>query len=193
MGLARRDWEEFRDFYSYLGIGSACIEAGSEANSYVNDGINYSNVANASLFEARTRLEGKVFPAKRALVIDESDFALLDDTTNYRYAVDLAGSLFAGTESSDAWVYDALNDFIDTPEFNVLDGIHAWSPEEDIDQAIIFLQEVAGSNPRKLQLIADLKKDRRRLNVWLDSAISAKRRFDNENTDYVIREEERLG
>lgn len=116
MELARRDLQEHGDFYEYLGIKTSLISAQSAHQHYQKDGIHYSDVSELALFQERMELEHHALPEKRSLVLDECDFNLLDNTTQFRYATSLDPS-YDPHFNPNAWAYPTIIAFVEDPIF----------------------------------------------------------------------------
>src|SRR5579885_643265 len=108
--LAERDYEEHLPFFQMLGIETSIVRAESEPGTYKVGGINYSTVSDMSLYRSRAKLEGEKLRAGDggkvpvSLILDESDYALLDDKTLFNYAT----SPESGSnpfENTYAWIY----------------------------------------------------------------------------------------
>lgn len=89
MSLAARDLEENGDFFEYLGIKTSLIRASSAHGVYQQEGINYSDISELSLFQEQQLLLGETLAEKASLVLDEVDFNVLDNTTQFRFATSL--------------------------------------------------------------------------------------------------------
>ncbi len=164
MELAQRDLQENASFFNYLGISTGLIFAGSNDKAYKIDGINYSDVAQLSLFQSRLKIEQIPLPEHRSLVLDEGDFTILDDSTQYRYAINLDASPDPYKNIYED-IYDLLNDFIETDIFNDKN----MSITDDIRNAREYLYDKAKDKVNLIKSISDTQ-----LDTWLDSAYAAK-------------------
>ena len=185
--LARVGLKENAVFFDYLGINHSKknITVNSKAGDYVEEGVNYSDVEQLSLSRLGSQFESK--PRKNArppsLVLDEADFSILDDSTKYRYAPQQKG---VGGLSADAWIYTALNDFVDSPLFQD----KTKTANQDIQYAIEYLKKVAHTPEQRTRLeYLEKELDHKTLDTWLDSAVTASRL--KENTHYVVQQEEK--
>lgn len=175
-----------------MGIPSAIVRSDSSAGTYKVGGINYSNVANLSLYRSRAKLEGESLTAMvdgreiaTHLILDESDYVTLEDKTLFNLAMGVDG----GGDNPLAWVYPLINEFIDKKEFlnlNVDKG-DVWTKLRDIKELKTFLDERAGTVENK-KLLASL--DDKKFDNWLSAACVAKSR--TPGTNYIIQEEKRM-
>lgn len=181
--LAQRDLIGFGAFYDYLGAKSTLITADSNPREYCVNGINYSDVGQLALFQSRAKLEGftNIVSGKASLVLDEADFTIFDDVTQYRYAVNLDATLDPYL-NLDAWLYPFINDFVDTEIFKD----PTTSAAQDIENLRIYLMTKAGTSSQK-DRINELSQQQ--LDTWLDSAFAASQL--RENIHYVVKEEVR--
>lgn len=178
-GLVVQDYNEKGnvDFFNAMGIPSAVVRADSEYGTYKPGGINYSTVADLSLYRARAHLENELLDQVKGkkvatdLVLDESDYTLLDDRTLFNYAVGADGGGDT-TNNPYAWIYPHINEFINQAPFKHLvtqEGV-VWTREEDIQKLKVYLNEKASHATQKNQLmgIPDKKFDQ-----WLNAACAA--------------------
>ena len=109
--LASNGLNKFRRLYDYLGVpcGKNIIEAHSHRRDYVVEGVNYSTLANFSLYRIQMRLNGDALPEQASLICDEID-AMLTSTVLFRLAASL-NTLFQDTAS---WtlIYRSILHFI---------------------------------------------------------------------------------
>ena len=98
-------------------------------------------------------------------MLDEADATILDDTTQYRSADNL-NDVGDPSYNPFEWVYEHINEFIESAEFN--------DPEakelEDIDNLRDYLKKMA--TPIEGKTI-DLMDDRQ-LDTWINSAVAAR-------------------
>ena len=178
--LAGRDLDENAGFFDYLTIPHSVknITADSSEKDYCLGGINYSDVGQLSLYRANMQIEGQyVDPKRAALVLDEADFTILDDSTHYRYAKNIDSA--AQNVNPYAWIYPLLNDFIKTTQYKNTNA----SAEEDINNATSYLRNNAVT-PFQKQMVEQLT--RKQVDTWIDSAVAASQL--KLNTHYVVRE-----
>lgn len=196
MGLVDQDYTQKGavNFFDSMGIPSAIVRSDSPAGTYKVGGINYSNVANLSLYRSRAKLEGESLTATvdgreiaTHLILDESDYVTLEDKTLFNLAMGVEGS--GGTEDNPfSWVYPLINEFIDQEKFQNLnpDKGDVWTRLRDIKELKTFLDERAGTVENK-KLLASLED--KKFDNWLTAACVAKRRIPG--THYIIQEEKR--
>ncbi|MGL5741428.1 MAG: hypothetical protein ACRCXC_02185 [Legionella sp.] len=115
---AKRDIANYGPFLKVLGIpySEKPISSSSSVDDFQKDGINFSTFAQLSLFFAKTKVTGKVVETPDtvvSLVINESDYTILDDRIVYRFATADGSGVGYGQE----WIYYAINEFVARPEF----------------------------------------------------------------------------
>ncbi|MFC3909096.1 hypothetical protein ACFORL_08415 [Legionella dresdenensis] len=165
------------NFFQSLQINSAVIADNSPAGSYCIGGINYSTIADLSLYCSRARLEGEALnkiedgrELASDLILDEIDKETLDSKTLFNLSIAAKG---ADQENPYTWLYPLINQFIDLPSFKRLpeEDRDAWSASEDLHQLKIYLYEQTNDYAQKelLQQISNQKFDK-----WLDAACIAK-------------------
>lgn len=188
--LARRDLEEFNDFYDYLGIETGFIRASSTIDNYKHDGVNYSDISEMVLFQEKMQLDNEGLPDKVSLVLDESDSIVLDNATQFRYAVNLDANY--NTEVNvNAWVYPVILAFVQRKGF-VNNGKNAAEDVSDLrdfiqhsDAWCSYLSEKDKKNLVRLKYsfseFPDVLLDR-----WIESAYAATQLSEGE--DFVIRD-----
>jgi preprotein translocase subunit SecA len=181
MSLAARDLEECQDFFEYLGIKTALIRASSPYEAYQQDGINYSEISEMSLSQEQRLLNGEQLPERVSAVIDEVDFTVLDNTTQFRYATSL-DSGFDPHYNPNQNLYPLILNFVKSRAFLDAD----CSNDEDIEN----LREFVKNYPLDSNVTKDLKAKFRSLSNevldrWINSAYLATQLRENE--DYVVR------
>lgn len=183
--LASEGLEENQHYYDYLGIPTALVRAQSSSQDFKQDGINYSDVSNLALFLAKSDIKGDFHIEKPGLVLDEVDFTVLDEVTDFRYAVNLNADGLDSEENLDEWFYYQLNHFVDSPEFT--DAL--VDRDSDVTNAIAFLEKqlkqqeeqglvkeplVSHLRDRLIGFKAPNSDERKQLDTWIDSAQNAK-------------------
>ncbi|MCK4870113.1 MAG: hypothetical protein KAS93_03285 [Gammaproteobacteria bacterium] len=184
--LSERDFEKFKDFYDYLGIEATFVSASSPSTAYKIGGVNYSDVANLSLFRSRAKITGvrlrTIGESKLpvSLVLDESDAAILDQRTLFNFSMNLDADIDPDI-NLDAWVYPLIVKFAQSEIFTNVNATVA----DDISNIRIYLQKNADiQQSRQLENISNEQLDR-----WLDSACAAQVLC--EELDYVVCTEKR--
>ena len=172
--LARRDLAEFSDFFEYIGIRTALIKTQMPYRHYQQDGINYSDVAEMALFQERMELAAKKLPDKVSLILDEADYTVLDNTTQFRYAVNLDTTHDPHTNPNE-WVYPIILKFVEREDFLT----NGHTDLEDIDDLRDYALELGD---RSLDEFADVVLDH-----WIDSAYTASQL--KQDVDFAIRDE----
>ncbi len=190
-GLVHQDYTEKGNvnFFRLLGIPSSIVRSDSEYGTYQPGGINYTTVADLSLYRSRAKLENEPLDTvdgktiHNDLVLDESDYTLLDDRTLFNYAVSAEGG-GDSTKNPYAWIYPHINEFINQPEFKNLiskEDASVWTREKDIQELKIYLSEKADSADKKNQLI-DLPD--KKFDTWLNASCTAQQSKAGE--DFII-------
>ncbi|MCS5712649.1 preprotein translocase subunit SecA [Candidatus Berkiella aquae] len=186
MQLAREGLAENKKFYEYLGVKFTAIDSSSRLDDYSEGGIHYSDVAQLSLFRSRSQIEGGREPTKASLVLDEADYTLLDDSTQYRYAVNLddVGDPFYNPME---FAYALINEFIETDEFK---NPNASSEDDTRNLRQYLIKHAKGAQK-------DLAKDpqmisNKQLDIWIDSAVAAKELYTQRDKRWVLSEETRF-
>lgn len=183
--LARRDYEEFKDFYAYLGMESNFISAKSSISDYCRDGINYSDMAQLALFQEKMFLRQEDLPDNVACVLDEADFHALDNKSQFRFAANLDEKADIHINPNE-WVYPLILEFVQRPEF--INKV--CSPLQDVLDCrdyIRALPDLSLGSRAKLERYPDALLDK-----WIDSAYIASRLIEKEDFtvqpgQYVIR------
>ncbi len=189
---AKRDLELYGPFLSLLGIPHGThpittdtslesITTDTMRNEYKSKGINISTMAKFALFDEKMRAEGKTIGSSTdrvSLVMNESDFTILDDRTIYRYAA--TNPQTALTEKQE-WVYEAINAFVQGDErFRVGNTTKA----EDVLNLRQYLLKEAKTRGQNASFIGR-KISNPQLLEWIESAILVNYQL-QENVDYVI-------
>ena|GEM_PF-6642188 len=182
---ARRDIQIYSPFFNLLEIphGRQPIDSQSPFEAFERRGINYSTFAQLALFFAKADTHGVTLEHpqdKVSLVMNESDFSLLEDRTIYRCALRDQG---AGIGQE--WIYYAINRFVTSDSFRE-SAQRNTSEAEDIAALRDYLKQQARSlqkSPRGIDQI-----DNAQLLTWIVSAILDNYKL-RENHDYVIPEE----
>ena len=177
------------DFFNGLGIPSTSVRFDSPPGTYLTKGINYSTVADLSIYGSGALIRGEPFRGLRAnILLDESDYALLDDRTLFNYATASDGDNSNTYHNPYAWVYPLINQFIKQDEFRNLDMTkgEVWVKTQDIQKLKIYLAERASTTLEKQQLLTMTDK---KLDKWLNCACNAQRRVEGEH--FIIQEEKR--
>jgi len=180
MALAKRDWEENKDFYDYLGIETGLIHASSENKKYKHDGIHYSDISELTLWQEQQLLFGEKLPDKVSLIADEVDFNVLDNTTQFRYATSL-DEVFDPHYNPYEKLYPSILNFVrnDNLFLKVM-----CSAKQDILNLKNYILSDSCTLPNSLKMkiinLPELILDR-----WINSAYIATKLIADE--DYVIR------
>ena len=178
---AKRDLDIYRPFWSLLGVPFAKtpISSTSSFNTYEKQGINVGTMAQFALFYSKGKGEQIDLESEHAsLVMNESDYTILDDRTVYRYAsTGGAGLIGAGKE----WVYDAINQFVIKPNFKA----DTTSEAQDIVALKAYVLKQAKLQKKSSKFIEKFS-DKKWL-MLLESAIIVNYRL-KENFDYVLTE-----
>lgn len=118
--LVQQDYIEkgAQNFFASLGIQSAVVESDSPSGTYAVGGINYTTVADMSLYRSRAKLEGEsltfsINGEEQAahLILDECDYSTLDEKTLFNLAMGAEGGGDNYTNPY-AWIYPLVNEFI---------------------------------------------------------------------------------
>ena len=177
---ARRDVDHYGQYFNVLNIpfSQDPISASSSIDGFQKKGINYSTIAQLSLFFAKSKVLGQPFEDPDdhvSLVANESDFTLLDDRVTYRYAIDDGSGIPVGME----WIYDGINEFVSTWS---LDDPSS-SALQDVRDLKSYLLEKAKKLGRSSKIIEKFTDDQ--LITWLESSLMVKYSL-KENHEYVI-------
>jgi hypothetical protein len=179
MELARRDLEEFQDYYDYLDIKTALIVAQSPYQTYQQNGINYSDVSELALFQVQRQFMHERMPTRVCGMLDEADFIVLDNAAQFRFAKTLDTQLDPH-QNPHEWVYPWILQFVSRPIF-INDKCSAEQDILNLREFIINRDEIMKLNRA---LFLDFPKDL--LDRWIDSAYIAFRLRKGE--DFVIRD-----
>ncbi len=192
--LAREGFDEFSPCLEFQGIpfNKKLVSAQMEVAEYCYDGINYGDIAQLALFIAKQTMDPYYLThhakTRFSLVIDEIDFAILDNIMHFLYAVFLH-------KKDLRWVYPILLKLVNTKEFQETSPDNgAQTIGQDLQKARALLLDEAkkmdASLPDKEKItpyIAALLD--RQINTWLESALVSKSFTPEE--DFVVREEVR--
>ena len=176
---AKRDLDIYCPFWSLLGVRFAktVITSTNFFDKYDKQGINVSTMAELALMHATAKVEQVDLESEHeSLVMNESDYTILDDRTVKRYAsTGGPGLIGAGKE----WVYDVINQFVNTSDFK--EG--TTSEAQDIVLLKNYLVNYAKIHKKSFKFIENLP-DKKWL-MLLESAIIVNYRL-KENFDYVL-------
>ncbi|WP_454780493.1 hypothetical protein [Legionella sp. WA2022007384] len=171
------------DFFASLGIHFRRVEVGSPKGTYQVGGINYSTIGDLAAYSSRARLENEDMtaykdghPLSSNLILYGADFSELDEKTLFNLALKGDGN---DEDSSYAWVYPLINEFINHKGFRILDK--GWSETRDITQLKELLDRHAPTGSHKAQLNALPDK---KFSLWINAAIEARRFV--EGVDFII-------
>jgi hypothetical protein len=185
---AARDIDNYSPFLSLLGVpfSKRPIQANTPPEELCLDGIQFSTFSQLALRRSKALAAGEVIdpPNQRvSLVLNESDYALLDDRAIKR----LASPPERDFTKKHPWIYDEINAFVQRPDFMRNDT----SADEDVRRLRRHLVDVIKTKFQKqgalqgrlIALIHQMEKES--LVTWLESAIIVNHRL-KEDTDYVV-------
>ena len=180
---AKRDIEHYGTFLTFLSIpyGHSPILSSSDRFAFVANGVNFSTFAQLSLFFAKAYVLGYRLDEpqdKLALIVNESDYSLLDDRTIYRYAT-AAG---CPVKAHQVWLYDAINAYV--CEDKLFKTAH-FSQDLDILRLKRHVKQYARTQQKKLEGLGPFS-DAQWL-LWIESALLVNYKL-KENTEYIIPE-----
>lgn len=181
---AKRDLEIYSPFLSLLGIPHAKspIAASSPASAYQLEGINYGTMSQFALFYSKAKGEGAAIGKETdrvSLVMNESDYTILDDKTIYRYAT--SSHVGVGNE----WIYEAINEFVTKSKFTE----NSTTTRKDIAELKKHLLSTAKEKGKSAKFLSKyFDEQNSQLITWLESAIIVNYRL-REKFDYVISQE----
>lgn len=184
--LAYRDHESAALFFDFLNLPHQYLDEQSLQGQYALGGINYSRLANASLYRANAKVDHE--PMRRithgvkdpatSLIIDEVDADVLDNHTAFNLAL-------GGSSNPYAWIYPLINEFIDNPQFKNIDPGQGpvWYEDEDILQLKQYLANQV-TDPRALDLLGFVSDYQ--FGNWLDAALTARQH--REDYEFIIQQ-----
>ncbi len=177
---ATRDIENYSPFLSLLGIPFAKkpINANTPLDELCLNGINFSTFSQLALRFSKALAAGEVIdpPSQRvSLVLNESDYALLDDRAIKR----LASPPAINITKKHPWIYEAINTFVTQDSFKRSDT----SADEDARRLRRYLVSQAKLLGKSRTFINQIEKET--LITWIESAILVNYTL-RENLDYVI-------
>jgi hypothetical protein len=186
ISYAKRDLEDHQHFYDDLGADTSLITVNSQPQDHRRGGINYSSVEHLSLNRSRLKLIGEFKEDKHiALVLDEADFTLLDDSMKHRVTDMTQDTLDENGESSLKDIYFGINALIDGKEFQQELQKHN---SYDLDAARNGLMKLV---PSQRMCIANLQKiSDKQLSTWISSALVVSQL--KEGKDFVIKQETKI-
>lgn len=177
LDLAKAGLNENKEFYHYIGVKATLLTAESDLTDEELEGIHYSDVPQLALHRSRVLIEGGKLPSKASLVLDETDYTLLDDKTQYRYAASLDST--AGGKNKFEALYEIINDFID--------DINCSQEPQVLREYLISKAMLLKLPASTIQLIKDL--DDKQLDTWIDSAIAAQALYQLEGKKWALKTE----
>lgn len=177
---AARDIENYSPFLSLLGIpfSKKPINANTPLDELCLNGINFSTFSQLALRLSKALAAGEVIdpPSQRvSLVLNESDYALLDDRAIKR----LASPPAINITKKHPWIYEAINTFVTQDYFRGSDT----SADEDARRLRRYLVSQAKLLGKSRTFINQIEKET--LITWIESAILVNYTL-RENLDYVI-------
>lgn len=181
---AKRDLENFSPFLSFLNIphGHKPLTTQSERSDFVSDGINITTFAQMSLFQAKMKMEGSSLDKKTdivSLIINESDYSLLEDRTVYRYATQSTHGLSPQAE----WIYSAINEFVFDPKFTS----RTTSAQRDVLNLKAFIKNYAKEHNKQSNIISEISSDQ--WLKWIEAALLVQYKL-KENDDFIVPDEQ---
>ncbi|WED43646.1 hypothetical protein [Legionella cardiaca] len=181
---AKRDIANYGSFLKLLNIpySEKPITSSSAITDFQPAGINFSTFAQLSLFFSKAKvlnIELDTPSTRVSLVTNESDYTLLDDRVIYRFASPDGVGLGLGQE----WMYYAINDFVNRPEFIFNKKTSAL---EDIDDLKTYLKVKAAELKKSAKIINKFSNEQ--YLSWIESALLVNYEL-QENQDFVIPEE----
>jgi hypothetical protein len=180
---AKRDSEIYSPFLTLLGIPhtKTPIASSSPFDAYQAKGINYSTMAQLALFYSKAKGEGVAIGKATdcvSLVMNESDYIILDEKTIYRYATSSGADVGVGNE----WIYTAINEFIHLSKFKA----NTTSGEQDIALLKKHLISKGNENKKSPRIVNKFPDEK--LLTWIESAIIVNYRL-REKFDYIVTKE----
>lgn len=180
---AKRDIANYGPFLELLGVPFAKkpISASTPFAEFSNSGVNFSTFSQLSLFFSRAlALNHDLSPPndKVSLVMNESDYAILDDRAIKRFATSEGACLGKGQ----LWIYTALNKFVTQDGAFMADNT---SKKTDIRRLRRFLKNEARAMGKSFKFIFDGTLSDEQLGTWIDSALLVNYKF-RENFDYMV-------
>lgn len=173
LNLAKEGLKENQDFYDYIGVKTSIVTASMDFSDYHLDGINYGDVPQLALLRSRALIEHAKLPERASLVLDEADYTLLDDKTEYRYAASLDTK--TSNKNIYEWVYPLINKFIDYSKNNV-----------NISEEPEVLRNYLLSEAKTTQIKSIQNFSTEELRTWLHSAITAEGYYEQEGTKWKL-------
>ncbi len=193
--LARRDLEEAKDFWAYLGIDTAFIEKHSLSHAYLKNGINYTTPADFALFHSQSIFLGNALNSvPMAGIYDEADLSFYESRTSFNYSKNLDEDDSDPFVNLFAWVYAPINDFVTSADFaKLVEKLNVAYGEEEkqiisyrlIELLRLQLYSRAMTEEDRTRL-AELSDDR--LLQWLTAAAGAVFLRDKLGEKYIIKE-----
>ena len=194
MTLAGRDLAEFSNFFEILGIPCALIRASSPTSAYQQEGVNYSDVSEMALFQEQRELYHDLMPSKVSCILDESDFAVLDNTVQFRFATALQPDADPIKNPFEDF-YPIVLDFVSqkhqqgsSKQGRYILDTNGQNRAQDLESLIRFIEaEPRITNSLKVKLKKFIYGDNTKeiVDRWIDSAVVARDLKENEH--FVIR------
>ncbi len=164
---AERDLNIYKSLFSFLDIphSNKAITGQTKVKDYQLKGINFSTLKQLALFytQAKVENEGKeLWNLNRtiSLVMNEADTDFHDDRVVVRYAASMGNELLS---EENEWVYDAINEFVNQPEFK-----RPTTKTQDIRSLRNYLKDIAAFKGDS-DFVSKLSNEQ--LLKWIESAI----------------------
>jgi len=184
MTLAKEGMVENEKYYDYMDIPATLVRAQTNSNDFQHAGVNYTDVSNMALFLAKNEISGNFNVSNPGLILDEADFTVLDEVTDFRYAVNLTSEDMSSEVNMDEWLYYQINEFVDEPKFTEV----LVDRQTDVSNALSFLRKKFKSDvesgaladpfkshieDRLLDMQMEGSNAQKQLDTWIDSAWNA--------------------
>ena len=104
--LAERDLLDYKGFFDYLGIKSACVDSQSGFDVYNSSDVVYTTLGGLSLLRDRALHEGSTLRNSDVGLLDEADFIRFDEGTKTEYNYAISTGIMPKQMT---WFYQAIN------------------------------------------------------------------------------------
>jgi hypothetical protein len=165
-----------QEFFMALGIKFSSILGDSPEGTYQIGGINYSTLADLTLYSSQARLRGEQLKNEsqnfRSLILSQESLVTFDEQTLFSLAANEKGF------NPYTWIYPLVNEFIIQEQFKDLNPKTNWGEKKDLTNLKEFLIQHASTQIESDQL-NDLSDSL--LNSWINAAIAAQRLVEGED------------
>jgi hypothetical protein len=173
--LANEGASEFSEFFKFIGADCAGVaitdsDESENVGNYKHGGINYSDITSMAMFRSKMLVNrgNDFFEGETSCILDEADY-IMDYTTTIRYVPKADDAHDVSQYPS---VYFAINDFIDSSEFQDIPAYIVDKREYLIKIAKEYIDKHA--DPSEAKIADHLINNNDQIDLWLQAAWKSK-------------------